>query len=373
MPSVTMTSSSPFRILHTESSPSLGGQELRILMEMEAMTSLGFESSLIARRDSPILAEALRRGLDAYPIDIRSSIDPLAIGNFFSFLKKRRIDLVNAHNSKDGWNAALAAKLLGLPVVRSRHIANPIRTGKVSQMIYGPLCAKVMTTSESIRGDMITRGVQAQKIVSIPTGVDVARFRSGTPGRFRAALGIPDDAPLVAQIAVLRGSKGPHIFLEAALRLVAEGCPAWFVLVGEGPSRKLLERMQNDQPSPRIVLCGRREDIPDVLADLDLVVLAATQPEGVPQAILQAFAAGVPVIASNLGGINEVAIDGQTAITLPAKDSPLLAKAIAEQLAAPAKGQENAVRARVLAETRYSREAMLRQMHDLYAGLIAGR
>lgn len=366
-----MNQTKPVRVLHTESSPSLGGQELRVLMEMEAMASLGFESSLMARPGTPILAEALRRGLDAHPVDIRSSVDPFAIGKFVAFIKKRRIDLVNAHNSKDGWNVALAAKLLGRPVVRSRHIANPIRTGKISQLIYGPLCATVMTTSDSIRQDMIVRGISAQKIVSIPTGVDVAKFASGKPGRFRASLGIPTDVPLVAQIAVLRGSKGPHVFLEAAMRLVAEGSPAWFALIGEGPSRKALERVLNNQPSPRIVLCGHRDDIPDVLADLDLAVLAATQPEGVPQAILQAFAAGVPVIASDLGGISEVAINGQTAVTIPAKDPELLAQTIAEQLAEPLACKENVTRARKLAETRYSRDEMLQRMSALYRSLLA--
>lgn len=359
------------RILHTESSPSLGGQELRILLEMEAMTSRGFESCLLARRDTPILAEALRRGLDAHPIDIRSSIDPVAISRFARFIRERQIDVINAHNSKDGWNVAIAAKLLGRPVVRSRHIANPIRTGKISQLIYGPLCAKVMTTSESIRRDMISMGVSADKIVSIPTGVDVIRFSHGVPGRFRTALGIPHDVPLVGQIAVLRGSKGPHVFLEAAQRLIADGCPAWFVLVGEGPSRKLLERMLAERPSSRIVLCGHRDDIPDVLADLDLAVLAATQPEGVPQAVLQAFAASVPVIASDLGGINEVAIDGQTATTLPARDPKRLAKAIAEHLQMPEQGKANAARARILAETQYSRDAMLQTMSLLYSDLMA--
>ena len=337
------------------------------------MTRLGFESSLIARRDSPILAEAVKRSLDVHPVEIRSSVDPLAIRVFFRFIKERRIDIVNAHNSKDGWNVALAARLLGRPVVRSRHIANPIRTGKISQLIYGPLCDKVMTTSESIKQDMIARGVDAHKIVSVPTGVDVARFENGEPGRFRTSLGIPADVPLVGQIAVLRGSKGPHVFLEAALRLVDEGCPAWFVLVGDGPSRKQLERTLRERPSPRILLCGHRNDIPDVLADLDLAVLAATQPEGVPQAILQAFSAGVPVIASDLGGINEVAINGQTAITLPPKDPRLLARKIAEQLAKPENGKANAVRARLLAEEHYSRDAMLRRMNTLYTGLLARR
>lgn len=366
-------SSSPIRILHTESSPSLGGQELRILLEMEGLVRLGFESSLMARRNSPILAEAIKRGLDAYPVDIRSSLDPLAIREFARFIRQRSIDLINAHNSKDGWNVALAAKLLGRPVVRSRHIANPIRTGKISQLIYGPLCDKVMTTSESIRQEMIARGVAAHKIVSIPTGVDLARFESGEPGRFRASLGIPNDVPLVGQIAVLRGSKGPHVFLEAALRLVAEGCSAWFVLIGDGPSRKQLERTLRERPSSRILLCGHRNDIPEVLADLDLAVLAATQPEGVPQAVLQAFAARVPVIASDLGGINEVAINGQTAITLPPKDPHRLAQAIADQLAKPERGKANAVRARALAEGRYSRDAMMQSMGNLYSGLLARR
>jgi glycosyltransferase involved in cell wall biosynthesis len=366
-----MPSPQSLRILHTESSPSLGGQELRILLEIEEMEALGFASALIARRDSQILAEARKRGLDAHPIDIRSSVDPLAIGRFLRFLKQRRIDLVNAHNSKDGWNVALAAKLLGIPVVRSRHIANPIRSGKLSQLIYGPLCDVVMTTSESIRQDMMAKGVDGSKIVSIPTGVDITRFSSGTRGRFRASLGIPATAQLVGQIAVLRGSKGPHTFLAAAQQLVAEGCPAWFVLVGEGPSRKVLEKMLAENPSPRIVLTGHRDDIPDVLADLDLAVLAASQPEGVPQAVLQAFAARVPVIASDLGGINEVAINGQTAVTLPANAPEVLAQAIAAMLATPGMAEENVVRARALAETRYSREVMLQSVGELYSGLIA--
>lgn len=357
------------RVLHTESSPAMGGQELRILYEMEAMAEHGFASWLIARADTPIVAEAERRGLKVEGIPIRSTIDPLAILHFLRFLRRHRIDVVNAHNSKDGWNVSLAARLLGIPIVRSRHIGNPIRAGKLRQLIYGPLCDAVMTTSESIRQAMIDKGVDGNKIVSIPTGVDVERYASGTPGRFRAALGIPADAPLVGQVAVLRGSKGPHVFLEAAQQLVAGGCPAWFVLVGEGPARQQLEKMLARQPSERILLAGYRTDIPDVLADLDLAVLSATQPEGVPQAVLQAFAAAVPVIAADLGGINEVAIDGETAITLPARQVDAFAKAIAGQLADPQRGRENAERGRRLAETRYSREVMLRRMGELYRRL----
>jgi glycosyltransferase involved in cell wall biosynthesis len=364
-----ITIDKPIRILHTESSPSLGGQELRILYEMEAMAEQGFVSWLIARADTPIVAEAERRGLKVEGIPIRSTIDPLAILYFLRFLRRHRIDVVNAHNSKDGWNVSLAARLLGIPILRSRHIGNPIRSGKLRQLIYGPLCDVVMTTSESIRQAMIDKGVDGDKIVSIPTGVDIQRYASGTAGRFRASLGIPADVPLVGQVAVLRGSKGPHVFLEAAQQLVAGGCAAWFVLVGEGPARPRLEKMLACQPSERILLAGYRPDIPDVLADLDLAVLSATQPEGVPQAVLQAFSAGVPVIASDLGGINEVAIDGRTATTLPAKNPEKLAAAMAAFLENPAPARSLVTPALDFARSRYDIQSMLDRMEQLYSEL----
>jgi len=306
-------------------------------------------------------------------MDIRTSVDPAAIAGFVRFLKRERIDVVNAHNSKDGWNVALAAKLCGIPVVRSRHIANPIRAGRVSRLIYGPLCARVLTTSQSIRQHMVERGVAADKIVSIPTGIDVDKYAAGVRGRFRASLGIPEGVPLVGQVAVLRGSKGPHIFVQAAQRLVAQGCPAWFVLAGEGPSRSVVEGLLAKGPSERILLAGHRSDVPDILADLDLAVLAACQPEGVPQAVLQAFAAGVPVIASDLGGINEVAIDGETARTLPAKDPEGLAAAIASTLADPEPARRRVAAAREFARSRYSIDAMLERMDALYTSLARPR
>ncbi|MGB0128538.1 MAG: glycosyltransferase family 4 protein [Rhodocyclaceae bacterium] len=357
------------RVLHTESSPSLGGQELRILLEMEELAERGFASFLIARRNTPILAEAARRGLAARPMDIRASVDPLAIAGFIRFLRRERIDVVNAHNSKDGWNVALAARICGIPVVRSRHIANPIRAGRISRLIYGPLCRTVMTTSGSIREGMIAKGVAAGKIVSIPTGIDVDKYAAGVRGRFRSSLGIPMDVPLVGQVAVLRGSKGPHVFVQAALRLIAQGSPAWFVLVGEGPSRSVVARLLDENPSERIVVAGHRSDIPDVLADLDVAVLAACQPEGVPQAVLQAFAARVPVVASDLGGINEVAIAGKTAFTVPPKDPAQLAEAIGRQLAEPEIARMRAAAGYELARSRFNVASMLDDLESLYTRL----
>ena len=366
-----MKAPEPLCVLHTESSPSLGGQELRILLEMEQLTGRGIHSVLAARPDTPIIHEARRRGLTAYEVPLRFNLDPLSMWQLARIIRRHRVRVLNAHNSKDGWNAAPVARLLGLKVIRARHIANPIRASRSSQLIYGPLCDAVMTTSESIRTHLIERGIPAGKISSIPTGIDIARFESATPGGLRVDLGIPATAPLVGQVAVLRGDKGPESFVRAAQRLIENGSDAWFVLVGEGPSRKKVERLLNEKGhADRIRLAGFRRDIPAILADLDLFVLAAHASEGVPQAILQAHAARRPVIATDRGGINEVAIHEQTALLVPPRNPEALAQAIQELLSTPAKAASLAAEGHALVQSRYSLEHMLDKMEAMYRGLL---
>lgn len=366
-----MSQPETLRILHTESSPSLGGQELRILLEMERMVARGIESVLVARPETPIIREARLRGLTAYEVPMRFNLDPLSMWQIARVIKRHRIQVLNAHNSKDGWTAAPIARLMGLKVVRARHIANPIRASKSSQLIYGPLCDAVMTTSESIKAHMIDRGIPADKIISVPTGIDTAQFESAQPGSLRTDLGIPNHVPLVGQVAVLRGDKGPESFVRAAQILIQQGSDAWFVLVGEGPSRKKVEKiLAEGGHGDRIKLAGFRRDIPAVLADLNLFVLAAHAAEGVPQAVLQAHAARRPVIATDRGGINEVAIDQKTARVVPPRDPAALACAIQELLSSPEKAQALATGGYTLVKAQYTLEHMLEKMESLYRGLL---
>lgn len=364
--------SEPIRILHTESSPSLGGQELRILLEMEHMAGLGYESVLAARADTPILEEARRRGFTAYPVKIRSSVDPRAIVTFGSIIRRHRIDIVNAHNSKDGWNALLAARLLGKKTIRARHIASAIRTKGLSPMIYGSLADVVMTTGEGIKAGLVAQGVEAGKIISVPTGIEMARFETAQPGTLRNDLGIPPDAPLVGQIAVLRSDRGPDVFVEAAKIAIAQGSPAYFVLIGEGPSRKKLEPMIAEAGlQDRIKLSGFRRDIPEVLADLDIFVLASRSAEGVSQGVLQAHCARVPVVATRQIGLTEIAIDGQTALTVAPENPAALSEAIQNLLQHPSQASNLAEGGHRLVELNHTLQHMLLKMDRLYRNLLS--
>jgi len=356
------------RILHTESSKHMGGQELRVLMEMEDLRPHGFESVLVARPGTDIEREAIRRGLRVHAVAMRGSVDPAAVTRFMSIIKRERIELVCAHGSKDGWSAGLAARLLRKRVIRFRHVANPVRRHFFGRLVYGPLCVKIVTTAESIKQGMVQCGVPAEKIVCIPTGVDLNRFHPDVEkGHFRREIRLGPSRPLVGMISVLRGDKGPDVFILAAEQILARRSDAFLVLVGDGWMRSKLEEMVRASPWGRsILLTGFRRDIPRILADLDVLVLSARVPEGVPQTILQAHAMLTPVVASDVGGINEVAIGGTTALCAPPGDAGAVADAVLQVLADPDGGRRRALSGFEMVLSRYTWPLTIQKMCDLY-------
>lgn len=357
-------------VLHTESSRNMGGQELRVLLEMERLVEFGIESVLVARTGNPILDEAAKRGLKHYALPMFNRLDPVSMARFAWIMRKERIDIVNAHGSRDSWNAFPVARLLGVRTIRARHVANPIRDHGLGKLVYGSLSDVVLTTSESIRAGLIERGVEAGKIVSVPTGVDVNRYMSGAAGRVRGELGIPAGAPVVGMISVLRGDKGPDVFLNACAELTARRPDLHCLLAGDGWMRQDLEAMQATMPNrARIHILGFRRDIPDLLADMSVAVLSARIPEGVPQALLQAHSARVPVVASAVGGIEEVARDNETALTVPPGDAAALATAIGRLLDDRALAATLAERGHQLVVAGYSLDWMLKRMAALYRDL----
>jgi glycosyltransferase involved in cell wall biosynthesis len=362
------------RVLHTESSRNFGGQELRVLLEMERLVDFGIDSVLVARTGNPILSEAGKRGLRHYALPMYNRLDPVSMAGFAWIMRRERIDIVNAHGSRDSWNAFLVARLLGVRTIRARHVANPIRDHGPGRMVYGSLSDIVLTTSESIRQGLVERGVEPGKIVSVPTGVDVARFMGGEHGRVRQELAIPPAAPVIGMISVLRGDKGPDVFLDACASLTAQRPDLHCLLAGDGWMRKDLEAMHAAMANrDRIHILGFRRDIPDLLADMNVAVLSARIPEGVPQALLQAHSARVPVVASAVGGIEEVARHDETALTVPPGDAAALAAAIGRLLDDRALAAALAERGHRLVVDNYSLDWMLNRMARLYRELRDGK
>lgn len=360
------------RLLHTESSLSMGGQEMRILTEMEKLTAFGYSSLLAAPRESAINAEARQRGLKVRDIAFRGSFDAQSVWRVARTLRQEGIHIVNAHGSRDAWNSSLPARLLGTRIVRARHVGNPIRGGKIARLIYGPLCDRIVVTSEAIARGMREKGVRAKHIDCVPTGIDAAKFATAAcTGDFRRECGIGPDTPLVGMVSVLRGDKGPKEFIRAAALLEGSGSTAFFALVGDGPRRAELENMvRAAQLQGRIIMPGHRRNIAEILKEFTIAVVPSTQTDGVPQAILQAFAAGVPVVASDVGGVNEVAMHGATAWCVPAKNAEALAEGIATMLSNGKLREQLAREAIKLVDSRFSEKGMLERMDAIYRSLL---
>jgi glycosyltransferase involved in cell wall biosynthesis len=175
----------------------------------------------------------------------------------------------------------------------------------------------------------------AERILVIPNGVDTRPF-SLRRGGFREREGIPADRTVITTVGRLDTQKGLPYLLEAA-RLVTRGRPDLrFLVVGEGPRRRdLLRHRDRLGLKGHVSFLGFRTDIPQILADSDIFVLPSLW-EGMPIVLLEALAAGLPAVATDVPGVTEVLTDGETGLVVPPKDAGALARALRELLDDPA-------------------------------------
>lgn len=211
-------------------------------------------------------------------------------------------------------------------------------------------------------------GFDPAKIFSMPTGVDLDRF---DPERIKPAFQKSGFA--VGMVGVLRSWKG-HPYFVQAVPLILKAIPdALFYIIGDGPKLESIKALiQNLGPESRISMLGHREDIPELLSSLDVLVHPSTANEGVPQAILQALAMRKPVIASDVGAIREVIIHGQTGILIPPRETQEIADRVLDLFKNPVLRERLGSEGQRMVRDSYSFERMLDRIEELYARLRAG-
>ena len=357
-------------VLHTEASLGFGGQEIRILTEARWLRDHGWDALIACQPASRLLTEAGAAGLAALAVPMRGPLDVRAALALRRLMRDHAVALVHTHSSVDSWLATLAARSRRLPVVRSRHVAIPILRRRA--LIYH-LADRIITTGDAIRRIVAAAGVPAAMIVSVPAGVDTARFHPGVSGKtVRDELGVAAGQKVVGLVANIRGSKGHRYFLEAAAIVVRQMRDTRFVIVGDGVGfddvRRRVREMGLDAC---VIMTGFRRDIPEVMAALDVLVLPSLRSEGTPQVIPQALAVGTPVVATAVGGTPEMIRDGETGRLVPPADAAALAEAILGLLRDPARARALAEAGEALIRTRYTIDAMMAQTVALYTTLLA--
>lgn len=336
-------------ILHTEWSSGWGGQEIRILSESVAFRERGYNMIIACQPDSRLKEQAARAGIPVVDIRIRKGPEFGSIVRLMRVMRGMDVDLVHTHSSVDAWKAGLAARILGLPVVRSRHLSTPVAVRRTSYFVYMRLADRVITSGAAIRNALIhDNGMIPEKIVSIPAGIDEKRFNPGVDGRpVREELGLSETDFVVGIVSVLRSWKGHKYLIRAISALAAQDKQAKLLIVGAGPQEGNLRKLVSElNLRDRVVMTGHRTDVPECMAAMDCIVLPSTKNEATSQVLPQAMAMKKPVIATRVGGLAEVVDDGKAGLLVQPCDAGELQKAISW-------ARDNPEPARLMAERGY--------------------
>jgi len=310
--------------------------------------------------------------------EIRPLQDARATLALWRLLRRERPSLVHTHTSKAGAVGRLAAWLARVPaVIHTPH-------GHVFYGYYGPVMSKLICLAEralaKITDRIVTltdRGAQEHvqfkiagpaKFVTIPSGVVLSTFRSlhVDPVLKRKALGLPAEGPVVGTVGRLVPVKGHAWLLRSIPFVLTEFPAAHFVLVGDGPLREELTWLAEELGIGRhVTFLGTREDVPECLTAFDLFVFPSLN-EGMGLALIEAMVLGLPVVATTVGGIPDIVVDGETGTLVPPCDERALAAALVGLLQDPHRRRMYGEAARRRVDKRFDVVSAVRAIEALY-------
>ena len=359
----------PWRIVHSEASLGWGGQEHRVLAELQGFQRRGSEVWLLAPERSTLFKRAEQAGIPVYAqrFDQRLLL-PFNVLRIAKWLLDNRIQVVNTHSSRDGWMLTLASRIAHVPlVIRSRHFDVPIPNRSLSRLVYKDWTHHVITTSELIREKLLaTFDLPAGDVTTLPTGIDFGRFNPTGPRAVLPLPSLPAGTPLIGMVSVIRYAKGAQVLAGAARLLRDQGLRVHCVIVGEGSSRGYLEGVIAELGVQDLfTLVGHREDVPEVMRALDVIAIPSFH-EAVPQSGLQALACGVPVVASDVGGIPSIIKHGLTGRLVPPQDASALARALRETLEQRERNRDMTSAGLELVRREHGLEMMLDRVEEIY-------
>jgi len=318
-------------IAHFETSINMGGQELRILEQIQWLLRKNHSAWLLAREDCAIYKEAVKRGLPTYPIPFRGSVNPLAISEVIRFAKRERIDIIDCH-SCTAISTAMWVRILGIPVVRTLHVY-AFHRNLTHKYLWRYGTDHVIVVSQGIAEYLRELGfADKDKISVIPTGIDLNRFRPDVDGRsVRRELNISDSTKVISIIAMIRPDKGHKYFLRAVDSIADAWPDVRFLIVGSATQPAYLEDTKNEiralRHRDKVILTGFRKDVENLVAASDVVVNSSPL-EPRSQVIHQAFAMKKLVVASNRGGNEDSISDGETGFLFRSEDVESLSQTI---------------------------------------------
>jgi glycosyltransferase involved in cell wall biosynthesis len=322
-----MTGAGSLAILHVDPERGLGGGERQVLGLLTHLHAAGHRQRLAADPTGRLAVAAADRGIAVEALRVRNHVDVVAARRLRGLLARDRYDILHFHTARAHALTAFLGTSSTPARVVTRRMDYRLRGGWYARRLYNHGVQAVVAISEGVRAALIASGVEPARIHLVPSGVDAERFAgaaaSRAAARVRFALG--DDVVVLALVGALEERKG-HDVLLAALATLDPHLTA--LCAGEGSRRATLAaEAERLGLRDRVRFLGRVDDVAEVLAAADVLVMPSRH-EGLGVAALEGMAAGLPVIASRVGGLPAAVADGTTGLLIPPDDPAALAVAI---------------------------------------------
>ncbi len=382
----------PIRVARVIARLNVGGPAQQAILLTAGLDRTRFVTTLITgvvgRAEGDLTSAARARGVEPVVIPelgraIRPARDLVALGKLVRIFRGFRPDLVHTHTSKAGTLGRAAARLTGVPAaVHTFHghvlegYFSPATTW-VFQKIEQAMARstdRLVVVSPRLREALLAMGIgRPDQVEVVPLGLDLDRFVHPSTGRagLRASLDIPSGTPLLGIVGRLVPVKD-HPTLFQALRFLGEGNGSpHLIVVGDGEQREGLEQLAHRLGlASRIHFLGWRDDLEAILGDLD-VVICCSRNEGTPVALIEAMAAGVPVLSTDVGGVGDLVDHGRTGWLVPPGDPAALAHGLRALLVDPALRARLAASGRSVALARHDLKGLIHRIEALYSAVMA--
>jgi len=368
------------RVMHVIHSIDVGGAEQVVANYARHIDKTRFSTSVCALRAGGRLYDQLRdEGVRTFLLRKRSGADLGALRRLVRLIKSEGIDILHTHNASAHSWGLLAAVLSTKPIlVATEHsIHFPGRGGKLYSLArhaFRQRFSSIISCCNQVRDTQIPPWrLPANKHVVIHNGINPSLYAS-TPQQSLIVekLGLDPARPIVGTVGSLTPHKGHSVLIEAVAKMRRRGHTPQVLIIGDGPLRtELAENISQNGLNGQILLAGVRVNISEILPLLDIFVLPSLR-EGFPISILEAMAAGLPVVASDVGGCRESLVDGVTGFLSEPGDPDMLADLLSELLADSARRLSMGKAAQERVRSHFSVEGMVRATERLYDSLVNG-
>jgi glycosyltransferase involved in cell wall biosynthesis len=355
-----------------------GGTE-RLVVELAARLHAEMPMMVCCLDEAGAWARELEsRGIAVRTLGRRAGFRPALGGAIAAIAREHRASVIHAHHySPFVYSAIARVRGAGAHVVFTEHgrlsDARPSVKRRLANRALAAVPRAVFAVSEDLKAHMVAEGFAAGAVRVIYNGIDVGPLpEPDDRARARRQLGVSDDVFVVGTIARLDPVKDLQTLVAAAARFIDErpAVPMLVAVIGDGAERRSLERAAAAGAAARCVrFLGHRDDARAWLAGCDVYVNSSIS-EGVSLTILEAMAAGLPVVATGVGGTPEV-VTPDSGRLVPARDPSALAAALCELADAPSLGRELGRTARARVESRFTLDRMVREYRDVYAAVSA--